>query len=326
MKAGRTKQWASGVAAMAAPVLAFAQSADPVRWQLNMGRGVTHLSQNAYEAHMQALWICVAIGVLVFGAMGVAMFRFRKSRGAVPDTEFTHSTKLEVMWSVVPVILLVLMAAPATSKLIETYDARDSVMTVKITGYQWMWKYEYLGENVAFTSRMDRKSDAMRQSGAQPTMADDPNYLLDVDNALVLPINTKIRFVITADDVIHAWWVPALGWKQDAIPGIVNEQWTDIREPGIYRGQCAELCGKDHGFMPIVVRAVTQPEYQQWLAAEKAKSAAALPAPAPAPAAMPAEAAPAGSDAGSTETAPAEAAPADATDTTDAPAADAVVG
>ncbi len=275
MKAGRIKQWAVGrwvlgLAAMASPLAALAQQADPVRWQLNMHPGVTHLSQNAYEAHMQVLWICVGIGVLVFGAMAVAMFKFRKSRGAVPDTEFTHSTKLEVMWSVVPVVLLVLMAIPATTKLVQAYDTRESEMTVKVTGYQWMWKYEYLGQGVEFTSRMDLDSDVIRQSGTVPTLASNPTYLLDVDNELVLPIDTKIRFVITADDVIHAWWVPALGWKQDAIPGIINEAWTEIREPGIYRGQCAELCGKDHGFMPIVVRAVPKAEYQQWLAAQKA--------------------------------------------------------
>ena len=285
MKAGRFKQWAMGVAAMATPVLAFAQSADPERWQLNMGRGVTHLSNNAYDAHMLALWICVAIGVLVFGAMAVAMFKFRKSKGAVADRDFTHSTRLEILWTVIPVVLLVLMAAPATTKLIAMYDTRDAEMTVKVTGYQWMWKYEYLGQGVEFTSRLDRKSDALRQSGVVPTVADHANYLLDVDNMLVLPTDTKIRFVITADDVIHAWWVPALGWKQDAVPGIVNEAWTDISIPGIYRGQCAELCGKDHGFMPIVVKAVPPAEYRQWLAARRAGNA-------PAPAAAPAEPAP----------------------------------
>ncbi len=292
MKAGRFKQWAAGIAAMAMPVLALAQSADPKPWQLNMGKGVTAQSMNAYSAHMMALWICVVIGVLVFGAMAVAMFKFRKSKGAVPDKDFTHSTKLEIVWTVVPVVLLVLMAFPATSKLIAMYDTRDSAMTVKITGFQWMWKYEYLGEDVAFTSRLDRKSDELRQGGKLVTQADHEHYLLDVDNVLVLPTDTKIRFVITADDVIHAWWVPALGWKQDAIPGIVNEAWTEIKEPGVYRGQCAELCGKDHGFMPIVVRALPKAEYQQWLAEQKAKNA---PAPAPAaPAAAPAEAAPAG--------------------------------
>ncbi len=290
MKAGRFKQWAAGIAASALPVLAFAQaastsSADPKPWQLNMGQGVTAQSVNAYEAHMLALWICVVIGLIVFGAMFYAMFRFRHSKGAVPDKDFTHSTRLEIVWTIVPVVLLVLMAFPATSKLIKMYDTRNAEMTVKVTGFQWMWKYEYLGENVAFTSRLDRKSDEIRQSKVDARTANHPHYLLDVDNVLVLPVDTKVRFVITADDVIHAWWVPALGWKQDAIPGIVNEAWTEIKQPGIYRGQCAELCGKDHGFMPIVVKAVSKAEYQQWLASEKAKNA---PAPAPAAPAQPA--------------------------------------
>src|SRR5690606_26087277 len=227
-------------------------------------------------------WICTAIGAVVFLAMGYAMFKFRHSKGAVPDTSFTHSTRLEIVWTVVPVILLVIMAVPATAKLVAMYDTRESEMTVKVTGVQWMWKYEYLGENVEILSRLDRESDRLRQN-RDTTRADldaHPAYLLDVDNVLVLPTDTKVRFVITADDVIHSWWVPALGWKQDAIPGIINEAWTEIFEPGIYRGQCAELCGKDHGFMPIVVKAVPRAEFDTWLAAEKAKNApAAVPAP-----------------------------------------------
>ena len=281
-------------ALLAAPVLASAQSADPKPWQLNMGRGVTASSGHAYDAHMFALWVCVAIGVVVFGAMAVAMFKFRKSKGAVP-AQFTHNTVAEVIWTVIPILILVAMTIPATKKLIAMYDTRESEMTVKVTGYQWMWKYEYLGEGVEFTSRLDRESDALRQSGAVPTAEKNPHYLLDVDNALVLPTGTKIRFVITGDDVIHSWWVPALGWKQDAIPGIINEAWTDIQQPGVYRGQCAELCGKDHGFMPIVVKAVSKAEFQQWLAAKKpAAPVEAAPVEAPpaeAPAA-PAEAAP----------------------------------
>ena len=271
---------------MATPVLAMAQSADPQRWQLNMGRGVTHLSNNAYEAHMLALWICVAIGLAVFIGMGVAIVKFRKSKGAVADTGFTHNTRLEILWTVIPVILLVIMAIPATSKLVAMYDTRDSELTVKVTGYQWMWGYEYLGQDVQFVSRMDRRSDEIRQSGVRPDAATDPYYLLDVDNPLVLPIDTKIRFVITADDVIHSWWVPALGWKQDAVPGIVNEAWADISTPGIYRGQCAELCGKDHAFMPIVVQAVEKEEFQRWLTSRQAGEDA--PAPVAAAAAVPA--------------------------------------
>lgn len=260
-------------AALLAPFAAWAQSADPKPWQLNMGRGVTQSSQIAYESHMIVLLICAVIGVIVFGAMFWAMFKFRKSKGAVA-AQFSHNTTAEIVWTVVPVVILIALAWPATANLIKMYDTRDSEMTVKVTGYQWLWKYEYLGEGVEITSRLDRESDRIRQSGARPDAAANPNYLLDVDNALVLPVDTKIRFVITADDVIHAWWVPALGWKQDAIPGIINEAWTDIREPGVYRGQCAELCGKDHGFMPIVVRAVPKAEYATWLAARKAESLA----------------------------------------------------
>lgn len=300
MKQARFVRWI--LAALAAlPALAMAQAADPHRWQLNMGKGVTHTSRIAYDSHMIVLIICVVIGLIVFGAMAYAMFKFRKSKGAVPDTEFTHSTKLEVIWTVVPILILVGLAFPATKNLINMYDTRNAEMTVKITGYQWMWKYEYLGEDVEFTSRLDRKSDEIRQSGVDARDADHPHYLLDVDNALVLPVDTKVRFVITADDVIHAWWVPALGWKQDAIPGIVNEAWASIEQPGLYRGQCAELCGKDHGFMPIVVRAVPKEEFSQWIAAEKAKSTPAEPAPAtpaapeaaPAPEPVEADAAPA---------------------------------
>ena len=306
--------------ALALPMLAQAQEAanhaDPHRWQLNMAPGVTPTSHAAYDAHMIVLWICVVIGVIVFGAMAYAMFKFRKSKGAVPDTSFTHSTKLEAIWTALPILILIGLAFPATHGLMRMYDTRDAEMTVKVTGYQWMWKYEYLGQDVAFTSRLDRKSDEVRQSGVDARTANLPHYLLDVDNQLVLPVGVKIRFVLTADDVIHAWWVPALGWKQDAIPGIVNEAWAEIEKPGVYRGQCAELCGKDHGFMPIVVKAVPKAEFDSWLAAEKAKHAPPPAAAEAAPAATEApadteqtDAAPAAADtAPQTEQAPADAA------------------
>jgi len=313
MTAGRWTQWSAGLGAMALPVLAWAKDAtggtdvepfEPVRWQLNMTPGVTSTSHMAYDAHMFALWICVVIGVLVFGAMFYAMFAFRKSKGAVA-AQFSHNTTAEIIWTIVPVIILIVMAWPATAKLISEYDTRDSELTVKITGYQWLWKYEYMGQDVSFFSRLDRNSDAVRQSHAIPTEAANPHYLRDVDHPLVLPVDTKIRFVVTADDVIHSWWVPALGWKQDAIPGIVNEAWTDISRPGLYRGQCAELCGKDHGFMPIVVKAVPKQEFASWLAAEKAKNA-----PAPAPAAAPAPATPPADETPPAETATPTPAPA----------------
>ena len=281
------------------PAAAFAhQGTEPVRWQLNMIEGVTQTSQNAYHAHMIMLWICVVIGVVVFGAMAYAMFKFRKSKGAQPDTGFTHSTVLEAVWTIVPIIILVGSAIPATRMVIQQYnadhDATPAEMTVKITGYQWMWQYDYVDQDVSFISRLDRSSDELRQAGKVVTDADKEHYLRDVDRPLVIPADTRVRFVLTADDVIHAWWVPALGWKQDAIPGVINEAWTQVSTPGTYRGVCAELCGKDHGFMPIVVKVVPKAEYQSWLAAQKnggdAAPAVAVPA---APAAPAADAAPA---------------------------------
>lgn len=315
-QACRLKQWMWGAAALVVSAGAGAQSADPKPWQLNMGRGVTTSAQHAYDAHMLALWVCVAIGLIVFGAMAVAMFRFRKSRGVTP-AQFTHNTTAEIIWTVVPIVILVIMAVPATRKLIALYDTREAEMTVKVTGVQWMWRYEYMGEDVSLTSRIDRESDRLRQSRTTTRAELDAHghYLLDVDNPLVLPTDTKIRFVVTADDVIHSWWVPALGWKQDAIPGLVNEAWTEILEPGVYRGQCAELCGKDHAFMPIVVRAVPRAEFDAWLAAEKAANAPATPAPGvpgsadTAPAAPASEATPAQADA-ATQSPSAPAAPA----------------
>ncbi|MFN7552478.1 MAG: cytochrome c oxidase subunit II [Pseudomonadota bacterium] len=268
------QRMAKSLAAIAASAAApAALAANPQPWQLNMTPGVTETAQAAYDMHMIMLWICVVIGVLVFGAMGVAMFRFRKSKGAVPDTALVHSTKVEVVWTVIPVLILVVMAWPATRYLIAAADVRDAEMTVKVTGYQWKWRYEILDykgieQPVNFVSSLDLDSNRARQGLKDPrdVQVDGVNtYLLDVDRELVLPTDTKIRFVITADDVIHAWWVPALGWKQDAIPGFINEAWTNIREPGVYRGQCAELCGKDHGFMPIVVRAVPRGEFEREL-------------------------------------------------------------
>ncbi len=311
----RAVQSATVLLALVATAAAASSShggTEPAHWQLNLIPGVTTTSLNAYNAHMIMLWICVVIGVVVFGAMAYAMFTFRKSRGAVPDTGFTHSTVLEAIWTIVPIVILVGSAIPATRMVIAQYgadhDATPAEMTIKITGYQWMWRYEYLGEGVDYISRLDRESDAMRQNSGttQAQIEAKQHYLRDVDNALVLPVDTRVRFVITGDDVIHSWWVPALGWKQDAIPGVINEAWTNVHQPGTYRGVCAELCGKDHGFMPIVVKVLPKAEYQAWLAAQKPAPAPAA-APAPAPAETPAAA----------DTAPAE------TPASDAPAADA---
>lgn len=277
-------------AGLAATLLGSAAwAADPQKWQLNMTPGVTQSSQEVFHLHMIILYICIAIGVIVFGMMTIAMIRFRKSKGAVAE-KWHHNDKLEVVLTVVPCLILVAMAWPATKVLINMADTRQSEMTVKITGYQWKWRYEYVDKGVGFMSSLSRASDEARQlnSGIDPATV--PNYLLDVDRPLVLPTDTKIRFVITAEDVIHAWWVPNLGWKQDAIPGKINQAWTEVKEPGIYRGQCAELCGKDHGFMPVVVEFKPKAEFEQWLAAQPgyklpANTALANNASTPAPAA-----------------------------------------
>ncbi len=232
--------------------------------KINMPRGVTAQSVMNYDLHMISLWICVVIGILVFSAMFFSIVLHRKSRG-YEAAKFTHSTKAEIIWSIIPVLILVGMAIPATTALIHMEIYPETEITVKITGFQWRWKYEYLEDDISFISSLASSSNAARMldSGTDPASVE--NYLLDVDKRVVLPIDTKIKFLITADDVIHAWWVPDLGWKRDAVPGYINEGWTEISEPGVYRGQCAELCGKDHGFMPIVVEAVSKQDYQAWV-------------------------------------------------------------
>ena len=226
-----------------------------------------------YELHMIILWICVVIGVIVFSAMFVSIVLHRKSRGH-EAAQFTHSTKAEIVWTIIPVLILVFMAVPATKALVNMEVAPETEMTVKITGFQWRWKYEYIEDEISFISSLDPESNAARrlESGADPNTVD--NYLLEVDKPLVLPAKTRIKFLITADDVIHSWWVPALGWKRDAVPGFINEAWTEVMEPGIYRGQCAELCGKDHGFMPIVLNVLPRDEYDAWVMQQQGQLAA----------------------------------------------------
>ena len=249
---------------------------------LNMPVGVTELSKQIYALHMTIFWWCVAIGVFVFGWMIWSLVAFRKSQGAQPDTTMTHSTKAEIVWTVIPVVILVIMAVPAARTLIAIEDTRNTELTVKVTGYQWKWQYEYLDEGISFFSTLDRASDEARQlqSGIDPSSVQD--YLLNVDNPLVVPEDTKVRVLLTAQDVIHAWWVPDFGMKKDAIPGFVNELWfkVDAGKTGTYRGQCAELCGRDHGFMPVVVKVVSKAEYADWVAAQKAARAPAEAAPA----------------------------------------------
>ncbi len=263
-----------GIAGVLAGLMAWAAPAAADLGLINMTRGVTESSRQIYDLHMTIFLITVVIGVVVFGAMFYSIFRHRKSRGVKPAT-FHHSTAVEVVWTVIPLVILVAMAVPATRVLIDLDDTSEAELTVKVTGYQWFWGYEYLDEDVQFLSRLDVDSDRARQLGSSIQPASVDNYLQNVDKRLVVPVDTKIRFQITAGDVIHSWWVPDLGWKKDAIPGFVNEAWTRIDEPGVYRGRCAELCGRDHGFMPIVVEAVEKDEFESWLADQRGDSDAA---------------------------------------------------
>lgn len=256
------------------PLLMFSSLAMAGFGELNMPKGVTPLSREIYDLHMVIMWICVAIGVVVFAVMFWSIFHHRKSRGAVA-AQFHHSTKAEIVWTIIPVLILVGMAIPATKTLIAMENTGDSDMTIKVTGYQWKWGYDYIDEGISYFSTLEANSNEIRQLRSSRDPGEVQNYLLDVDRPLVVPVDTKIRFLTTSNDVIHAWWVPALGWKRDAIPGFVNESWAVIEEPGTYRGQCAELCGRDHAFMPIVLVAKEKDEYEQWVAEQKAAQQAA---------------------------------------------------
>ncbi|SDJ34057.1 cytochrome c oxidase subunit II [Billgrantia gudaonensis] len=228
----------------------------------NMPVGVTELSGDIYSLHMIIFWICVAIGVVVFGVMFYSLFRYRHSKGA-KAANFHEHTLVEVVWTAIPLLILIGMAVPATATLKKMYDASDADLDVMVTGQQWRWRYEYLGEDVAMTSNLATPRTQIR--GEEP-IDESANYLLEVDEPLVLPVGQKVRFLFTSDDVIHSWWVPDLAIKQDTVPGFINENWVRIEEPGIYRGQCAELCGVDHAFMPIVVHAMEEEEFETWLA------------------------------------------------------------
>lgn len=236
---------------------------------LNMPVGVTETSQQVYDLHMLILWICVAIGVVVFGAMIYSMIYHRKSKGAVA-AQFHESMTAEVIWTVIPFVILIVMAIPATKVLVDMHDVTDSDMTVKVTGYQWKWRYEYIEDEIDFFSTLDAKSNAARLVGSDIDPASVDHYLLDVDKRMVIPAGKKVKILLTAADVIHAWWVPDFGWKKDAIPGFINEAWVKVDKPGVYRGQCAELCGRDHGFMPIVVEVKSEADYAAWVAEQKA--------------------------------------------------------
>jgi len=258
-------------------VLFFTPLSAMADWALNMREGATPISQEIYNMHMVTLWVVTIIGILVFGVMFWSIFHHRKSKGA-KAAKFSHSTTVEIIWTIIPTVIIISLAIPATKLLIKMDDTSEAAITIKATGSQWKWKYDYLdgvGEGLTFYSNLDKDSKevSQRDSGLDPMESE--NYLLDVDEPIVLPVNTKIRVLTTAQDVIHAWWVPDLGWKRDAIPGFINDNWAVIEKPGTYRGQCAEICGAGHGYMPIVVKAVSMDEYTEWVEDKKLAIAAA---------------------------------------------------
>jgi cytochrome c oxidase subunit 2 len=235
--------------------------------RLNLTEGATAVSKEVYDLHMLVLYICTAIGLIVFGAMFWSIAFHRKSKGAKP-ADFHESTKVEILWTTIPIVILIGMAIPATHTLIAMEDNSNSDVTIQITGSQWKWHYKYFDQDIEYYSVLSTPREQY-QNQQETTAEKGINYLLEVDKPLVIPANKKVRFLITSDDVIHSWWVPAFAVKQDANPGFINEAWTNVDEPGVYRGQCAELCGKDHGFMPIVVEVKSVADYDVWLGEQK---------------------------------------------------------
>lgn len=236
--------------------------------RLNLQDPVTEVARDIYGLHMLIFYICVFIFVAVFSVMFYSIFKHRKSKNYQP-AQFSHSTSVEIVWTIIPFLILVVMAIPATQVLIKMEDTTKSDLTIKITGYQWKWGYEYLDSGISFYSTLATPREQIDQFDKETAQPLGENYLLETDNMVVVPSGRKVRALITANDVIHAWWIPAFGTKKDAIPGYINELWFNVDEgaEGIYRGQCAELCGKDHAFMPIVVKVVTGEEFDAWVAA-----------------------------------------------------------
>ena len=245
--------------------LVFNVGATPMSYNLPVG--VTAVSEEVFGLHMAIFYICCAIGVVVFGLMFYSMIKHRKSQGAVPAT-FHENVKVEILWTIIPFLILVIMAIPASKTLIAMEDASEADLTIKVTGSQWKWHYEYFDHDLSFYSLLATPKEQIY--GEQEKSE---HYLLDVDKPLVLPANKKIRFLMTSDDVIHSWWVPDFAVKKDAIPGFINETWTKVGKPGTYRGQCTELCGKDHGFMPVVVNVLSEQDFDTWLTEQKTLAA-----------------------------------------------------
>ena len=256
--------------------LAFSSPALFAAWTVNMREGITEVSRETFNLHMTIFWICVAIGVVVYGVLIYSLFAYRKSKGAVPAT-FYHNTTAEIIWTVIPFIILIVMAVPSTKVLMKIYNTDDSTMDIQITGYQWRWQYKYLsdkGAPVVYFSNLATPAEQYENYAGKVSAEKGENYLLEVDQPLVIPVNKKVRFLLTSADVIHSWWMPDFAIKKDAIPGFMNQAAVIAEKTGLYRGQCAELCGRMHGFMPIVVEVKEQADFDAWLAEKQAAAQA----------------------------------------------------
>jgi len=265
-----TRQTLSLMAKLGSAILlSVVMSVAHAEWGLNIRPPVTKIGEDIIGLHNAIMWVCLGIFVVVFSFMFYSLYAHRKSKG-YEAAKFHHSTRLEVMWTVIPTLILVALAIPSTKTLIAMEDTTQSELTIKVTGYQWKWRYDYMDSGFGFFSTLTTPRAQIENEEAKGE-----NYLLEVDNHMVIPADTKVRMLLTANDVIHAWWVPAIGVKKDAIPGYINELWMNVTEPGIYRGQCVELCGKDHGFMPIVVEVLSKSDFDVWLKEQQGTQLAA---------------------------------------------------
>jgi cytochrome c oxidase subunit II len=250
-------------------ILSLVAGAVHADYALNLKAPVTEIATQIYDLHMLIVWVCLAIFVIVFAVMFYSLYKHRKSVGHQAAQFHEHHT-LEIIWTIIPALILIVMAVPATKTIFAMKDTSEADMSVKVTGYQWKWEYDYLDKNVKFISNLATSQDQIDNKAEKGE-----NYLLEVDNPMVVPVGKKVRVILTASDVIHAWWVPEFGVKQDAIPGFIKEVWFKADKEGTYRGQCAELCGKAHGFMPIVVEVVSEEKYNTWLVAKAEEANAA---------------------------------------------------
>lgn len=257
-------RWCGRVMPVLVIMAMFGAGTANAAWQVNLPRGVTPVTHQIYELHMMIFWVCVAIGVLVFGLMFYSIIRHRKSRGD-KAAQFHESAAVEITWTVIPVLILIAVVIPTANTLIAVEDSTDPDLTIKVTGYQWLWHYKYLHEGVSFFSRLSDASNRARILDSEISPYGVDHYLRSVDKRMVVPVDKKVRLLLTSQDVIHSWWVPKLAGKKDAIPGYINDLWFRALKTGIYRGQCAELCGRGHAYMPIVVQVVTPQTYQTWL-------------------------------------------------------------